>query len=261
MIVMDYVKPSSISGAYEILQSPNSRIIGGGLFLNLTGADIGKAIDLSELNLSFIDENSDSIEIGAMTTLRDMEKSHILKNLMGGIIPLAISEIMGVQVRNTATIGGTVWGRFGFSDILTSLLVLDTHVSLYHEGVMSLDNFLNGRFRNDILTKIIIKKQEGNAAFLSMRNVSTDFSVLNTGVSRVTGNFKIAVGARPGRACLAQKSMEFINLHEVNSDVADETAKIASSTLEFGDDIRASVSYRREICTVMVRRCITEVLK
>ena len=35
--------------------------------------------------------------------------------------------------------GGSVWGRFGFSDVLTLLLSIDTSVELYKGGIVPLE--------------------------------------------------------------------------------------------------------------------------
>ena len=48
-----------------------------------------------------------------------------------GAVKEALRHIIGVQLRNTATVGGSVWGRFGFSDVITLLLAMDTLVVLY----------------------------------------------------------------------------------------------------------------------------------
>ena len=49
---------------------------------------------------------------------------------------------MGVQFRNSVTIGGSIYSRFGFSDILTSLLTLDTYVEMYKGGIIPLKDFV-----------------------------------------------------------------------------------------------------------------------
>ncbi|MFQ7552525.1 MAG: FAD binding domain-containing protein [Blautia marasmi] len=49
---------------------------------------------------------------------------------MKGAIRESLRHIVGVQFRNCATVGGSIWGRFGFSDVLTMLLALDTEVEL-----------------------------------------------------------------------------------------------------------------------------------
>ena len=53
----------------------------------------------------------------------------------------AVRSIVGVQFRNLATVGGSIWGRFGFSDVLTLFLALDTRVLLYRAGEISLREF------------------------------------------------------------------------------------------------------------------------
>ena len=44
-------------------------------------------------------------------------------------------------MRNCATVGGSVYARFGFSDILTCLLALDAYVELYHGGMVPIKEF------------------------------------------------------------------------------------------------------------------------
>ena len=41
---------------------------------------------------------------------------------------------MGVKLRNTATVGGSIYGRFGFSDVLSAFLALDSYVELTGAG-------------------------------------------------------------------------------------------------------------------------------
>ena len=75
---------------------------------------------------------------------------------------------MGVQLRNSATVGGSVYARFGFSDILTCLMALDTYVELHHEGVVPLAEFAArpvSRDDRDILVRIIIRKDGRKAAY------------------------------------------------------------------------------------------------
>ena len=61
-------------------------------------------------------------------TLRQIEQSEAVKKLCGDGIEEAVRHIVGVQFRNQATVGGSIYGRFGFSDVLTAFLALDTYV-------------------------------------------------------------------------------------------------------------------------------------
>ena len=85
--LMELVQPQSLEEAYEILMKrKNNIVIGGSAFLRMGEKRIGTGIDLSNLDLNLIEETSDYIKIGAMTTLRDLEVSPILNKYFNGVI-------------------------------------------------------------------------------------------------------------------------------------------------------------------------------
>lgn len=92
--LMELVQPTSLEEAYEILtRRKNNIVIGGSAFLRMGKKRIGTGIDLSALNLNLIEESSDYIEIGAMTTLRDLEVSPILNKYFDGVLPKSVRDI------------------------------------------------------------------------------------------------------------------------------------------------------------------------
>ena len=123
MLTIDrYVKAQSLKEAYELCQKRNNVVLGGMLWLKMQDRKVGVAIDLCGLGLDQITEREDAFEIGAMVSLRELEKHPGLNELTGGAISNSVEHIVGVQFRNCATVGGSVFGRFGFSDVLTCLL-------------------------------------------------------------------------------------------------------------------------------------------
>ena len=62
--------------------------------------------------------------------------------------------------------------------------------------------FINMPYDNDILEKVIIKKDNRKISYMSHRNISTDFPVLTCAVSKIGDKFAVAVGARPQKAVL-----------------------------------------------------------
>ena len=157
--LMELVQPTSLEEAYEILtKRKNNIVIGGSAFLRMGKKRIGTGIDLSALNLNLIEESSDYIEIGSMTTLRDLEVSPILNKYFDGVLPKSVRDIIGVQFRNVVTVGGSVFSRYGFSELIVGLLALETEVELYKGGRMLLEEFLNKDYEKDILVKLYIKK-------------------------------------------------------------------------------------------------------
>lgn len=261
MKIKEYLKPLSLEGAYNLIKNEQAVVIGGGAFIRLGDREIEKAVDLSNLNLSFIEDKVNEIEIGAMTTLREVECCEILKTEFDGMLSKAVSEIVGVQIRNMATIGGSICGRYGFSDVITPLMALDTYLEFYNLGRVPLEDFLESKSKfSDILVKIIIKKDGKRGKFLSVRNTTTDFSILNVAVSKKDSEFKIVVGARPLLAKLSKEAMEFINNAEINEESAINAGELAAENLSFGEDLRASEIYRRELCKALVRRGIMGVI-
>ncbi len=134
--IQSYHRAQSLEEAYELNQKKSSTILGGMMWLNLGGGRIGTAIDLCELGLDFITETETEISIGAMTPLRKLETSPVLAAYTNGQMANAVKDIVGVQFRNMATLGGSLWGRFGFSDLLTLFLPMDSYVELYKGGIM-----------------------------------------------------------------------------------------------------------------------------
>ena len=60
---------------------------------------------------------------------------------------------MGVQFRNLATVGGSIFGRFGFSDVLTLFLALDAQVELFQRGTVPLEEFVQMPPDRDVLVR------------------------------------------------------------------------------------------------------------
>ena len=116
---------------------------------------VNTLISLDDLKLDYIKEEKDFFEIGSMTSLRELEVHEGLKKVANGILCQAIGNIMGVTVRNIATIGGSVMGKFAFSDLLGVLSVLNAELVFHKLGRLSIEDFLNmQKIPKDILLKV-----------------------------------------------------------------------------------------------------------
>lgn len=259
--VMDIVQPDTVEEAYSILNKrKTNQVIGGSAFLRMGKKRIGTGIELSNLNLDYIKEDEDYIEIGSMTTFRTLEISQIVKKNFGDIIEDSVKDIIGIQFRNVVTVGATVFSKYGFSDLIVALLSLDTEVELYKAGRISLEEFLNRDYEKDLLIKVYIKKTNKNASYKSLRNAKSDYPLLNVSVSKHMGKFKLCVGARPQKATIAKQASEFLSNNEVNEANIDKAIEIASEELTFGSNMRASRDYRKAMSKVLLKRAIMEVI-
>jgi len=256
------MKPSSREEAYELLID-GGQIIGGGAWLKLMPKTIENAIDISGLGLDQITTTDTSIRIGSMTTLRMIETNEIISGFMDGIVSDAASHIMGVTLRNIASIGGSVVNRFGFSDMLTPLLAIGASLHFYKHGIISLEGYLSNPFKDkDLLIEIILDKQVGKACYSSVKKTSTDFPVINVAVSQVDGIYRVAVGARPGVAKLAPKLMLQLNGADMleEADIETMVAEL-NEDIVYGSNSRGSASYRSHIAQTLVKRCLKEVVR
>lgn len=256
------MKAKSLEEAYELNQARNARIMGGMLWLRLGNARVQTLIDLSDLGLDQIEETDHVFRIGAMCTLRQLELHEGLKNLYGDSIAESVRHIVGVQFRNQATVGGSVYGRFGFSDVLTCLLALDTFVELYNGGTIRLSEFINRKRDKDILVSVIIRKSNRRLKYEAIRRTKTDFPVLTCAV--VTGpvhgreTWYFSIGARPMKAGVLER--EWNIPRDLSEEQLKNYAKEAAAGFEYGTNMRGSAEYRRHLAEVLIQRSIRAIL-
>ena len=255
-----YRQAESLQEAWELNQKKENRVIGGMLWLKMSRGRCGTAIDLSGLGLDRIEEDEGSFRIGCMATLRQLETHPALNAYSGGAVRDAVKSIVGVQFRNLATVGGSVWGRFGFSDVLTVFTALGASVELYKRGILPIEEFAALPYDRDLLVRIIVPKRgAGKAGFaaLSVRNNATDFPVLTVaaGSGKPCPGIRVAVGARPQKAMLLEDP-EGILKDGVTAESAAAYAAWAAEQVPVGSNLRGSADYRKHLTEVLVRRAL-----
>ncbi len=252
--ITNYVRPQTLDEAYEFCQKRGNVVLGGMLWLKMQNRTIHTAIDLCDLGLDKIEEENDEYRIGAMVSLRALETHEGLNTLTQGAFCAAIEHIVGVQFRNSATIGGSIYGRFGFSDVLTLFSVLGAKVHLYHLGMLSIKEFVQlPRTTRDILVEVVIPKRKMQVVYLSQRNTATDFPVVACALSCMDGNYICAIGARPGAAQVFSDKMEILS-PEITQESAQAFGESIANRAVFGSNMRSSAEYRKKVCSVLVRR-------
>ncbi len=253
--INNYVKVKSLEEAFELNQKKANRIVGGMMWLRMSKGRMQTAIDLSELGLDTIEETEEEFKIGCMCTLRRLELHEGLNRYFNQAVKDSVRHIVGTQFRNQATVGGSIFGRFGFSDVLTCLLVLDTYVELYKGGIVPLCEFVNMERDSDILVRLIIKKDGRKAVYLSERMSSTDFPILACAVAVKKGTAYISLGARPMKAEL------FVSGERVTEENAEVIAAKAAKAVSFSSNMRGSAEYREHLAKVLAKRGLLTLLK
>ena len=149
---------------------------------------------------------------------------------------------MSTGMNMPARLGGSIWGRFGFSDVLTVFLAMDAYVELYKGGIIPLEQFAQMKKDNDILVRLIVKKTPCKVVYSSVRNQRTDFPVLACAVSCMNGQYRASIGARPARAML------------IRSEKSDGFAAFVAENAPTEGNVRGSAAYRTHLIKVLVER-------
>lgn len=270
-----YVRAQSLDEAYELYQKKPNFVLGGMLWLKMKNKTLGTAIDLCDLGLDQIDEDENEFRIGAYATLRQIETHEALNAYTHGAIAESVRHIVGVQFRNVATVGGSIWGRFGFSDVMTIFRALGAKVQLHKAGIMDLDEFAAlPRTTRDVLVSVIVPKNAKGVVYLSQRNQSTDFPVLTCAVANRSGRYVAVIGASPYMAepvwdedgildgiadAKTDSNAALTDNSETNAKI-DKFAEYVAEHIRFGSNIRAGAEYREIICRVLTRRAVTQSL-
>lgn len=254
----NYVCPDTLEEAYELCTNKRNVVLGGMLWLKMNHRTYNTAIDLKKLGLDTITEDEDNYYIGAMVTLRTLETHEELNSFTKDAMKHAVEHLIGVQFRNCATIGGSIAGRFGFSDVLTLFMAMDAKVELYHGGIISITELLDyPRPLGDILVRVIVPKNLCGVVYMSQRNSATDFPALTCAAAKTDSGYRVVIGARPAIAKLHLDENGLLK-DGVTEETANAFGEYVSNHTSFGDNTICGGAYRQRICKVLVRRSLLQ---
>ncbi|MBW2341761.1 MAG: xanthine dehydrogenase family protein subunit M [Deltaproteobacteria bacterium] len=225
--------------------------------------------------LDFIRGDS-MLEIGALTTIRGIEKSDFLQKKCPLLRDTA-GRIGYVQIRNVGTIGGNICNASPAADFAPALMVLDATVEIasvdgkksasinsffLNPGETILDkNEMITRFwipRTDEGTRCIFRKvPSGNSSGLAIASVAVLSSVDK--VSGVVREARIAVGSMAPTPIRCFKTEKLL----VGEKISDEILNIASQKIVEEtkpiSDIRGSREYRIHLIKVMTKDALMDI--
>ena len=254
MTIREYKRAESLEEAWQLNQKRPNRVLGGMIWLKMENINVGTAIDLSGLGLDTIEETDEGFSIGAMVTLRQLELHPGLAAYTDGAVRESVRHIVGVQLRNLATVGGSIYSRFGFSDVLTMFLALNASVELYKSGVVPLAEYAQRPYDRDILVRVLVPKEHSRFVYQSVRNSQTDFPVLTCAAAKLAdGSIRAAIGARPGKAVL------YTAAPEAGGTAEEFDARFAvevKADIKTERNLLGGAEYRRHLAGVLTKRAV-----
>lgn len=255
-------------GKYLLEYGERARVIAGGTGIYEIAhrgllQELEALIDISLLDLSYVKKTSDSIKIGARTTMSTLASSSEIKD---SAISDALVAIQPLQVKNVATIAGSICTALPFFDLPVALASLNASVVLGPSGRKKLvSDFIKGYFEIDLapgefVREIEIPIQKGESAFQKFALTHDDWAIVNCGAFVSKGETRIffgGVGEKAVRAKNVEKAIQGLDEASLKHAFESEISK----DLTPSSDIRASSEYRLHISKVIGRRTMLEAAK
>lgn len=259
---MQYFRPNSFAEYFEI--DDKHTLLAGGTDL-IPRYERGQSLPESMVDLKKIPEMQsindvgNNIEIGALTTVEEIQKNDLIQNKFKALQQSTI-DFGSVQIRNRATIGGNICNASPAGDTLPPLYALNAQVHLRSNNddrTLDINDFIIGPGNtvlkdNEILQKIIIPKTDSESLFykLGLRQAMA-ISVINFAIVHDLDQLTITVGA------VAPTILKFSKLG--NLSVEDVISKI-DSTITPIDDIRGTANYRRKVLKNMLAYELSKIM-
>jgi len=221
-------------------------------------------------------DEQEGLRIGPLTTIHSMEASSIIREKFS-ILAEAVSHMGTVQVRNRATIGGSLCNASPSADPAPPLMVLDSRVKIISgcgERVVPMEDFFTGPGQtvvgsDEMLAEIQVPKLMPQSSGVYLRQTTRkalDLAIVGVAV-RVTmdddvlRDVRIALGAVAPKPIRAKGAEEILKGSEITNDLLEKAGQRASDESSPIDDVRGSADYRRKIVKVFVMRAIKQAVE
>lgn len=248
-MITAYHRPQTLDEALALLTQPNTVPLGGGTLLSQPTTDPVSVVDLQALGLDALRINGSpstgsgqALEIGATRTLQSLlESEHCPESLK-----IAIKLEAPINIRNTATVAGTLVASDGRSTFATMLLVMDAKVTVIsgQSSVVSVGEYLLTH-PHGLITEIVLPLNI-KIAFEFVSRTPADKPIVCAALAQWnSGRTRLTLGGYGKSPMLAMDGTE-----------ADGLEIAASNAYHEANDEWASAEYRRDVAATLAKRCL-----
>ena len=246
-MITNYHRPQTLDEALTLLTLPNTLPLGGGTLLSKPEADSVQVVDLQGLGLNSLTKNGNNLELGATLTLQALLESEHCPTALKSALKLEAP----LNIRNSATIAGTLVACDGRSTFASVLLAMDAKVSVSSkqkaEETINIGDLLPLReqVRGKLITKIVIPLNT-KLAFESVAKTPADKPIVCAALAQWnSGRTRLVLGGYGKSPMLAMDGTE-----------AEGVEAAARNTYHEATDEWASAEYRIDIAATLAKRCL-----
>src|ERR1700690_2868631 len=240
-MITSYHRPQTLDEALKLLSQPNAFPLGGGTLLSHRQSDSIEVVDLQSLGLNSIKKGGNNLEIGATATLQQLLEDVNCPDPLKSALKLEAP----INIRNAATVAGTIVACDGRSTFVTSLLALDAKLTVLNPKpeTANLGDFIPLRPRG-LITSITIPLNI-KFAFDYVSRTPADKPIVCVALAQWTsGRTRLAVGGYGKAPRLAMDGTE-----------SEGIESAARNAFHESKDEWASAEYRMDVAATLAKRC------
>lgn len=241
-MISTYHRPQTLDEALTLLTQPNTVPLGGGTLLSKATADSVSVVDLQALGLDSLRVSGNDFAIGATCTLQSLLESENCPEALKTAIKLEAP----LNIRNTATVAGTLVASDGRSPFAAMLLAMDAKASVISDQklVISVGEYLLTHPQG-LITEIVIPLNT-KTAFEFVSKTPADKPVVGAALAQWnSGRTRLTLCGYGKSPLLAMDGTE-----------ADGLDAAAKNTYHEANDEWASAEYRMDVAAVLVKRAL-----
>lgn len=271
----EFYEPTTLAEASRLFAQEHTQLLAGGTDI-VIGMKALTETPQSVISLQKIPglagittEADNSISVGAMTKVRDVELSAAIQQHHTALAEGA-AEIGSIQIRNLATIGGNIAHASPAADTVAGLLVTDAQVDIASadgERTVPIDELFTGPGQTvlvpgEIITRFRLPSPTSGSHYIKhkIREVM-DLAFIGVAAAVNLDN-GVITDARIGLAAVAPtpiRATEAENLltgNELTPELLAQAGEAAAAAASPISDLRCSAEHRREMVDVLTRRSV-----
>ncbi len=274
--LFDYVAPQSVEEAVEVLASDETaRPLAGGQSLiptmNFRIAAPSLLVDLRRIGaLRGHAVDGDVVRVGAMARQRDLERDEAVRQ-SNPLIAEVLGNVAHIVIRNRGTVGGSIAHADAAAELPCMLVATGGSVVAHRVGgertIAAEDFFLfhmtTALGADELLSEVRIPALPPRTgyAFQEVARRHGDYALagvcalvtLRDGVCSAVRLVACGVASKPAR--LAEAEAALLGAPP-EGDALVKAAEAARDSVTAGDDRQASLDYRRDLVSALVRRTV-----
>lgn len=246
-MITAYHRPQTLDEALALLTQPDTLPLGGGTLLSHGTVDSVQVVDLQLLGLDSLTKTGNNLELGATLTLQALLESPDCP----AALKFALKLEAPLNIRNSATVAGTLVTCDGRSTFATTLLALDAKVEIRSSNTdsrtINIGEFLPLR-SSGLITSITIPTNV-KLAFDYVSRTPSDKPIVCVALAQWnSGRTRMAVGGYGKSPMLAMDGTESEGV---------ETA--AKNAFHEANDDWGSAEYRMDVAATLAKRCLNQI--